>query len=320
MPETKKKIVFIINPVSGGRSKTRVEAAIKKYLDRDLYDYQIIYTAYRHHAIEIARNESEKGTDVVVAVGGDGSANEVARGLVNSNTVMGLIHVGSGNGLAHYLRIPVIYRKSIEILNNHNIKRIDTALLNDTMFISIAGMGFDALVAEEFAGSKQRGFVPYLRIIKRNIFSYKPELYHIRFKDKDIKTKALFVSFANSDQFGFNASIAPVARISDGLIDLCIVHPIPMYKVPHLANMLFLKIINRSQYVEIYKTDSAIVETENEVPCQFDGEPSSRCKRVQISIVPRSLNMIVPYKKTDPRVYLRGMRQSMKLQSKLSLK
>jgi len=290
----KKKIVFIINPKSGVRKKKRVEKAINRFLDHGLFDKKIIYTEYPQHATEIARRESEAGADIVVAVGGDGSANEVARGLIGSRSVMGLIPVGSGNGLALYLKIPLILKFSIGIINRQRVRRIDTATFNDKMFVSIAGVGFDALVAHEFSHCRRRGFFSYLNIILRRFPKYRPGRFRISFGDISLARRAIMISFANSDQFGFNASIAPEAKINDGMLDMCIVRPVSVFSALFMANKLFLKNFDLSKNVEIYKVKNATIESTTPVYSQVDGDPMGLVNAVSVSIQPKSLSIIVP--------------------------
>jgi YegS/Rv2252/BmrU family lipid kinase len=294
MVPQKKNILFIINPISGIRRKRKLESAINKHLDHSKFTHQILYSQYAHHAIELSKEASHNGIDVVVAVGGDGSVNDVACGLVNSDTILGLIPVGSGNGLAHHLKIPMSYKKSIKIINRQNISRIDTATLNDKLFVSIAGVGFDALVAHEFAKCKKRGFFSYLLIILKKFPLYKPWDYTINFDGKTLSCKALLVSFANSDQFGFNASIAPVAKINDGYLDLCILRPVPLYKAGYMANKLFLKNIHRSKYVETFKIKEANIEASGMAYSHIDGDAGNLINSIKVKILPKSLNIIVP--------------------------
>lgn len=294
MNEQKKKIVFIINPVSGiGRQKT-AEPAILKYLDHSKYFHEIAYTAYAHHAVEIAKAASQNGIDIVVSIGGDGSANDVAQGLVHSETIMGLIPVGSGNGLAHHLKIPISLKKSIGIINNLKISRIDTATINDKLFISVAGLGFDALVAEEFENCGKRGFWSYLNNVLKQFRVYKPSNYKISFEEKEINRPALLVSFANSDQFGYNVCIAPGAAINDGFIDLCIISPVSTFSAALMAHKFFLKNINSSRHVEIYKIKEVNVEVSEDVSCHVDGDPVERTHSATVKIAPKSLNIIIP--------------------------
>ena len=294
MNEQKKKIVFIINPISGTGRQKKSESAIIKYLDHSKYSYKIAYTAYAHHAVEIAKAATLNGSDIVVSIGGDGSANDVARGLVHSDTIMGLIPVGSGNGLAHHLKIPISLKKSISIINKLKISRIDTATINDTLFISVAGLGFDALVAEEFARCGRRGFWSYLKNGLKQFRTYKPEKYRLRFEGKEIDCTAMLVSFANSDQFGYNVRIAPKATVYDGLIDLTIIKPVSFFNAIFIAHRFFLKSIYRSKYVELYKIKEVHVDVSEEVSCHVDGDPVERIHSATVKIVPKSLNIIIP--------------------------
>jgi diacylglycerol kinase (ATP) len=249
--ENKKKILFIINPISGIGKQKNIESVILRKLDLLKFDYSIKYTQYPHHAIEIAKEAAEKGIDIVVAVGGDGSINDVASGILKSNTAMAIIPAGSGNGLANYLNIPLNISKAIKIINSYKILEIDTATLNGNSFISIAGMGFDAVIAEKFALTKLRGFWAYLKITIREFFKYSPQEFTISFDNKQIKRTALLVSFANSNQFGFNISIAPKASVTDGYIDLCVISKMSALKLALISPKLFLKNIQKSKKVEI---------------------------------------------------------------------
>jgi diacylglycerol kinase (ATP) len=294
MMRQKKKILFIINPVSGIGKQKRVENAIKKHLDHSEYDYEIAHTEYAHHATKISAEAQSKGIDIVVAIGGDGSANDVATGIVNTEMIMGVIPVGSGNGLAHFLKIPFSFKKSIRIICRNNVSRIDTATINNNLFISIAGLGFDALVAEEFTKCSRRGFWSYIKTILKEFRIYKPATYKIKFDGKEIERTALMVSFANSDQFGYNAHVAPQASINDGLIDLCIIQPVSFLKAIPMAHKLFHKSLDTSKNVEVYKVREASVETDSPVSCHLDGDPAERLSSAEVKIFPKSLNIIIP--------------------------
>lgn len=290
----KKNIVFIINPISGvGRQKT-AEDAIRKHLDHSKFSYEIITTKYAHHATEIARNAAIAKIDIVVAMGGDGSANDVAQGLLNSETVMGIIPVGSGNGLARHLKIPISLEKSIQIINSENFTKIDTATINEKLFISIAGLGFDAYVAEEFAKCKRRGFRSYSKTVFTKFIGYQPSHFKINFDGREIQRTAIVVSFANSDQFGYNASIAPKASINDGFIDLVIVSPVSFFRGILLLGKLFFKTIESSSKVEIYKAKEIKVEVSNNVSCHIDGDPNDQQHSVHVKVHPKSLNIFIP--------------------------
>ena len=290
----KKKILFIINPISGVGRQKAIEKAISLYLDDSLYDHEIAFTQYPHHATEIAKDAAEKHYEVVVAVGGDGSANDVAAGLINTNTAMGIIPLGSGNGLAHHLKIPFSISKAIKVLNHYKPSKIDTATTNGKLFISIAGIGFDAMVADKFALQKRRGFRTYLLLVIKEFFRYKPSEYTITINDKVIKTKALLISFANSDQFGNNVSIAPKASIYDGYLDLCIIKELTTIKALRIAHKFFNKDIDSSRFVETIKFKEARVSCDEFVHSHIDGDPDEKVTDIHVRIQPKSLYILIP--------------------------
>ncbi|MCX6233352.1 MAG: diacylglycerol kinase family lipid kinase [Bacteroidetes bacterium] len=290
----KKEVIFIINPASGVRSKNRMEDMIRTYLDKERYNQTILYTERAGHAIELSRKAARDKTDIVVAVGGDGSLNEIAKGLIGTDTAMGIIPAGSGNGLAHHLRIPFRISKAIETINKGKIKKIDTIRINGELCVSIAGVGFDALVAKEFEKARRRGFQTYFRIILTEYLNYKPRKYKITIDGKKYKEKALFISFANSNQFGYNASIAPHATVDDGLIDVCIIKKIPLAKVVFLANLLFLKKIDQTNDITIIKGKEIKLSRKRSKIVNIDGEHVKLKKKLIIKIDPLSLNVIVP--------------------------
>ncbi|HPE57579.1 MAG TPA: diacylglycerol kinase family lipid kinase [Bacteroidales bacterium] len=289
-----KQIVFIVNPNSGIFSKDNIHEVISAHLDKNRFEYQVRYTEGPGHATELSKEWAGKGADVVVAVGGDGSVNEVARGLVFSTTSLGIIPAGSGNGLAHHLKIPLIRKKAIEVINIGNTKQIDTACMNEHLFVSIAGIGFDGKVARKFSQEGFRGFVAYLKVVTELYPGYKPKKYEIELNGQKIVTKALFVAFANSDQFGFQTSIAPNAKIDDGLIDVAIVKKPQLIEIPFLAGLLFWRKIDKSNHIQIFKTDDVLVKTKKNRWANLDGEPIKAGKELHVKVNPNSLNVIIP--------------------------
>lgn len=165
---------FIINPISGAASKARIPEAIEAYLDHDQYEYRIVETKYAGHAATIARDASVEGVDVVVAIGGDGTVNEVARGIVHSNTALGIIPCGSGNGLARHLLLPLNVRKCIEIINRYEVHDLDYGIINEYPFFCTCGVGFDAFVSQKFAEAGKRGPITYLQKYLRRAASTSP--------------------------------------------------------------------------------------------------------------------------------------------------
>jgi len=293
----KQKILFIINPISGiGKSK-KVEHYVELYLNKELFDYQFIYTNRRGHAIEISK-ENSNNFDIIVAVGGDGSVNEVSQGLINSKCVLAIIPSGSGNGFARYLKIPRSIHQAIDIINQNNIKQVDTIKINNKYFVNIAGIGFDAKIAHDFSKTKRRGFLPYLIYILEDLTKYKAEKYTFLIDGKKIKREIFLTVFANSSQWGFGAEISPDAKIDDGLMNVCIFNKFPIIEVPFLTGKLFDKTIQNSRHYENYLAKEVLITCENpNIVAHIDGEPVVFKNKIKIKMAPMSLNVMVPNKK-----------------------
>ena len=292
----KKRVLFIVNPASGpgDNSTEKFTAQVAAYVDSNIIDYQITITQNEQHASELSRIAVEQKTDIVVAVGGDGTINEVASGLIGSDTALGIIPAGSGNGLAHHLKIPFNVPKAISLINKGRLLQIDTISVNDKPFLSIAGIGFDALVADKFAGNTTRGLMTYLKIVLSEYLSYQPHEYEVSIDGNTNVYKALMMIFANSDQFGYNTSIAPEASIDDGLMDVCIVKKIPLYSIPFVFLLLVIHKIHWTSFVHIIKAHDVVVHTSDELIVNIDGEPVTMNGPLKISLIPHSLKVVIP--------------------------
>lgn len=292
----KKRVLFIVNPASGPHHNSAEEFAslVSEFVDTTIFDFHIEITQYARHASELSKAAVENKVDIVVAVGGDGTLNEVAGELINTKTVLGIIPAGSGNGLARHLNIPLEMGQAISVINKGQLLNMDTIKVNDIPYLSIAGIGFDAFVAEKFAGNSTRGFRTYFNIVSTEYYYYKPQEYELLIDGNAEVHKALFISFANSDQFGYNTSIAPNARVDDGLMDICIVQKIPLYSIPFTAPLLFIKQVHRSIFVNIIKAKEVTVNTERTLIVNIDGEPVSLKGPLHFCINPHSLNVIIP--------------------------
>jgi YegS/Rv2252/BmrU family lipid kinase len=289
-----KRVVFIVNPASGVFSKENLGDVIQARLNHARFEPEVILTEGPGHATEICREQIRRGTELVVAVGGDGSVNEVARGIAGSDMAMGIIPAGSGNGLAHHLKIPTSRKNAIDVINQGKVIKIDTGSVNHHLFVSIAGIGFDGLVAKRFEKSKLRGFMGYLRVVAEEYPSYKPRKYILEYNGKQAETMALFIAFANSDQFGFNTSIAPGARIDDGLLDVVIVEKPQIIDLPILASLLYWRRIEQSKYITTFRTKELVIHTRGRRWVNIDGEPDRMRGSIRVAINPLSLNVLVP--------------------------
>ena len=231
----KKKAIFVMNLISGTSSKAGVPDLIENNLDKEKFDYEIVVTEYAGHASEIASRAKDNGVDLVVAVGGDGTVNEVARAIVHSDTALGIMPCGSGNGLARHLLLPMNLRKSLDIINAFDVRDLDYGIINGHPFFCTCGMGFDAFVSQKFAEAGKRGPITYAEKILREGLKYKPETYVLEDENGTNQYKAFLISCANASQYGNNAYIAPQASMSDGLIDVIIMEPFDVFEAPQIS-------------------------------------------------------------------------------------
>ena len=301
---TKKRIIFIINPISGTGGKEVVSSLIERHIDRDKYDYELRYTEYAGHANEMARQFKNEGVDVVVAVGGDGTVNEVARGIVKAvslqhsacsgtQTALGIIPMGSGNGFARHLNIPMRPQKALELINRSEPISVDYGLANDKLFVSTCGTGFDALIADHFAGSNKRGFSTYLQNILHDAVSYTPQSYHLVGDGIDVTHKAFLITFANANQWGYEALIAPKASVQDGKMDIMLMSSHAILGSASLALRLFAGSIDDSHFMNTIRAKEVLLEREEAAPFHIDGDPVEMDKNIHIRIVADGLKVLV---------------------------
>lgn len=266
----RQEIWFVINPFSGRvKNHQKVINLIDAVLDKQKYKYSIIETHAAGHATELAANAADKMVPFVVAMGGDGTVNETAKALIGSKTALGIIPMGSGNGLARELGISMNPAKAIQQLNSASIRQIDTCYANDIPFFCTAGLGFDAQCAHVFATMKGRGLMNYVKAGFKEFWSYKS--IGCNFCGNDYE--AFSVTFCNARQFGNNAYIAPTAQIDDGFVDCTLINPMPLWGVPGLIGSMFNKTIHESGYVEIYRSASFKLKGRDQLLIHFDGEP-----------------------------------------------
>ena len=294
----KKKIIFILNPISGTVSKAGIPGLIEERLDKEKFDCRIAETKYAGHATELAQQAARQGIDIVVAVGGDGTVNEVGRALVNTKTAMGILPCGSGNGLARHLNLPMNLKKCIDILNDCDIHTLDYGLINRHPFFCTCGMGFDAFISMKFAEAGKRGPITYMQKILEEGLSYQPETYEIEDEEGTRRYKAFLVSAANASQYGNNAYIAPQASMSDGLLDIIIMEPFDLIEAPQVAIELFNKTLDKNLKIKTFRASHIHIHRKSEGIIHYDGDPVMADADVDISIVPKGINIIVNPKGT----------------------
>ncbi len=272
---------------------------VAKYLDPTIFDYDIEFTTGIFHAHDLAKAAVGE-YEIVVAVGGDGTVNEIASAIAGTDTVLGVIPFGSGNGLARFLTIPMDTEEAIKTMNAGRTITIDAGKMNGQWFFNMAGMGFDAHISHVFAnGSTKRGFVSYFKSSIQEISTYKSKNYHIEIDGVAYDREAFMLSMANSSQYGNNAHVSPTASVQDGLLDVCIIKPFPLWRFPEMGLRMFTKTADSSRYVEIIKGKHIVITRQEEGPIHLDGEPQVAGTAIDIEIVPNSLHVIVggTYKK-----------------------
>jgi diacylglycerol kinase (ATP) len=287
------RALYIINPASGiGRQKDMAKL-IRKETDSSRLDIEIVFSEYPEHAFELSKDAAGK-YDIVVAVGGDGTVNEVGRGLFNSSTALGILPTGSGNGLARFLQLPFKVNKSLEVINHGNIKSIDVIKINNYYSLNVAGIGFDAYISHQFAKKKKRGPLAYMQLISKEFPRYKSDHYQIEIDGESLELDAFLISFANSSQYGNNFYIAPQARIDDGLIDVCLIKDFPKYTAPALLISLVDQSIDKSKYDKIVKARKINISHPLPLQGHVDGEPVNLGRKVDIEIMPLALKVVIP--------------------------
>ncbi|WP_430810897.1 MULTISPECIES: diacylglycerol/lipid kinase family protein [unclassified Carboxylicivirga] len=291
----KHRVLFIINPISGIGKQRTVEKAVEGEIDHQRIDFDIAYTDYAGHARELSKAAIGQ-YDVVVAVGGDGTVNEVGSALVNTTTAMAIIPTGSGNGLARYLDIPLRVNRALQVINRMEMRDIDTLRVNNQISLNVAGIGFDGHISHEFAKQKHRGPATYVKLITKEYAKYKSAVYRISIDGTTYELPAFMITLANSSQWGNNIHIAPQAKIDDGLIDVCIIKEFPIYDGPSLLISILDQSVDQRRYDVVTKARQIIIEGDQALVGHVDGEPADLGKRAVVEIHPLSLRVIVPPK------------------------
>ena len=292
-------MIFIVNPISGTQGKKAILKWIDERLDRTLYEYEVVKTEYAGHATEIAANAVKEGIDIVVAIGGDGTINETARSLIHSNTALGIIPCGSGNGLARHLRIPMDPKAAIDILNENNQIQMDYGKINNIPFFCTCGVGFDAFVSLKFADSGKRGLLTYLENTLHESLTYQPETYEIENEEGTVRHKAFLIACGNASQYGNNAYITPQASLTDGLMDVTILEPFTVLDVPSLSFQLFNKTIDLNSRIKTMRAKKIKIHRNKPGVFHYDGDPIMGNEDLEVEIVPHGLNVITSSKKKE---------------------
>ena len=290
--DSHKQITFIVNPISGTGSKEELPQLIAEKIDAERFDYEVLMTEFAGHAAEIARQCAADGRDIVVAVGGDGTVNEVARSLVHTETALGIIPCGSGNGLARHLCIPLNVRKALDIINHCQIEAFDYGVINDLPFFCTCGMGFDAFISLKFAEAGKRGPITYAENVLKEGLIYKPETYQIVDDSGTTRHKAFLIACANASQYGNNAYIAPGATMKDGLMDVIIMEPFDALDAPQIAADLVMKTLGNNSKIKTFRTQRLTIRRQTPGAIHYDGDPIMTGTEIDVHIEHLGLHIV----------------------------
>ena len=290
----KTKVLAIINPISGIRPKNNIPKLLEENLDHSKFEFSYKFTEFAGHATIIARDAVENGINYILAVGGDGTINETAKALVHTNVSLGIIPLGSGNGLARHLQIPLETVKAIKTINEQNNVKIDYCKANGHIFFCTAGVGFDAWISKKFAEDKHRGGLTYFKNVLGEYLKYKSRMYTISTADGEICEKAFLVACANASQYGNNAYIAPEASMQDGLMDITIIKPFNHIEATQIAVQLFTKQLPRNSKSTTIRSNNVKILLEKPEVMHVDGDPILVEKEIDIQVHPGGLNILVP--------------------------
>lgn len=286
--------MFIVNPVAGrGNGRRLADFIIRSAGGR--FDPVIRITERKGHAGDLVYSGLQDRIRKFVAVGGDGTVNEVASALINTEGILGIIPAGSGNGLARHFRIPKRVREALGIAAGGRIRKMDYGTIDGHCFFCVGGIGFDAAVGQVFSQNRRRGVFAYALTTFSEYFRYRPVRYKLKIDGrKKMRCRAFLISFANASQYGNNAYISPGADTGDGLIDVCILHPFSILESLGVLYSLFDKKLDNSNLLEIVRCREVLLKRKNPGYIHYDGEPHKAGKKIKVGIVKHGLKIVVP--------------------------
>lgn len=288
------KALLIINPISGTSRKNGLDEYVTRRLAAHGIEVEAHYTTCAGDATRLAREGIGRGIDMVLAAGGDGTVNETANALCDTDVTFGIIPCGSGNGLARHLNIPVDIKASLDIIAAGRSELCDHGIVNGRNFFCTFGMGFDAQVSHKFAQSKHRGKLTYISNTFRQYLHFKPDQYVLRANGKIVTEQAFVVAVCNASQYGNNAYIAPNASITDGLLDVTVIHYGNLLTTALVGLDLMSGLINHNYLIHTFRTPELTIERKDEGPVHIDGEPMMLGNRLEVRCHPSSLRILTP--------------------------
>ena len=304
----KKKALLIINPISGTRSKHGLAAAVKNHLSNLKTEVVVKETKAGGDAFNMAREAVDNGFDMVITAGGDGTVNEAANALAFSKCTLGILPFGSGNGLARSVGVPQDTFAALKLIEEGHVLNCDRGIVNGHPFYCTFGIGFDATVSEKFATMKKRGRVTYIRSAFREFLNYRSQPYAIIINGKMITEKALLIAVCNAPQYGNNAYIGPKAKLTDGLLDITVVHADNPFNTLLMSMDMFTGMLDKNRGIGTFKVPSLTIIRTEKGPVHLDGEPMQMGKKLEIKCERKALRVFAPEKNTNFQPFISPIR------------
>lgn len=285
------KALFIINERSGKKRTFDVARVIR---ESRVFDAEVLGCGRKEDLDGMIDRAESDGFDVVYAVGGDGTVHETAKRLIGRKPALGIVPIGSGNGFARHIGLPLEPKASLESCRGGRVVTIDTAEVNGTPFLGVMGIGFDAVVADRFASSTVRGFETYVKEGLRAFAEFSAEDYVVTCDGAKETRRAFLIAIANASQYGNNARIAPLASLQDGLLDVVVIHDLNVLSAPILLARLFHGSLHHDSSVSMLQCAEVRITRPAAGPGHLDGEPVALPQELDVRIVPKSLRLLVP--------------------------
>lgn len=287
--------LIIENPISGtGADKYAIALEARQVLTRAGHSVDIALTERAGHATELAAQAVRDGYEAVIACGGDGTVNETARSLCGTQTALGIIPAGSGNGLARHIGMPMNAAQAVQVLAQGHTDVCDYGTVNDREFFCTFGVGFDAAVSDRFAAAHSRGLLTYLRATLQELLRYRPKPYRVTVDGHSFDIEAFILTGANASQYGNNAYISPLSSIKDGQLELVIVHKLPILALPFFGLDMMTGTLSSNRHITVIPCREATIERPDDGAAHIDGEPCRLGRRLEVRIHPSSLRILTP--------------------------
>lgn len=295
MENNKQRCLFVVNPISGDYDKDKIIQKIQEKFPEEEYHLTIYKTTGKSDAENIVSIFNTKKPDFIVIAGGDGTLNMVIKSLADHDIPIGIIPMGSANGMSVELNIPQDFEKSIDIIKKGNLRKIDLIRVNNKyLCVHLSDIGINARVIKRFSKENKRGFIGYARQYFKEIFHSKPLKFIIKTEHQLLRKRAHMLVIANAKKYGTGAIINPIGKLNDGKFELCLIKPYPFYAIFTLLFAFFTGLLHKIKYVTIISAEHATIKTRKKQELQIDGEPVGKYSEIKIDILPNAVQIFVP--------------------------